>query len=59
MGNRMKDPKVAALITKVKDLFNEIETVNRELIKHDVRYTAKIDPSLTLTVSEFRQMVEY
>ena len=55
----MKDPKVEDLITKVKDLFYEIETVNRELIKHDVRYTAKIDPSLTLTVSEFRQMVEY
>ena len=55
----MKDPKVEELITKVKDLFNEIETVNRELVKHDVRYTAKIDPSLDLTISEFRQMVAY
>ena len=55
----MKDPKVEELITKVKNLFNEIEIINRELTKHEVRYTAKVNPNLELSMSEFQQMVEY
>lgn len=55
----MKDPEIEELIAKTKNLFTELETVNRELAKHDVRYTAKIDPNLVITISEFTQLVKY
>lgn len=55
----MKDTKVEELITKVKDLLNQIDVINKELAKHDVQYTAKINPNLELTVSKFHQSVEY
>lgn len=59
MGYIMKDPKIEQLIAKTKTLFTELENINRELIKHDVRYSAKISPDLVVTISDFTQVVRY
>ena len=55
----MKDPKIEQLIAKTKNLFTELENINRELIKNDVRYSAKIGPDLVITISDFTQVVRY